>query len=78
MGIIIKPTTKSCTKNIKRLIYEKHLEFCLVQSGLQGDLFSFVMLFLWLSARAPSFQEPVDHLGFSEEPMFHIYPIVQM
>lgn len=45
------------------------------ESGLHGDIFFLVMLFLLLS---PSFSEPMDHLGLSEEPIIYVYQMTQM
>lgn len=45
------------------------------ESGLHGDIFFLVMLFLLLP---PSFSEPVDHLGLSEEPIIYVYQMTQI
>lgn len=45
------------------------------ESGLHGDIFFLVMLFLLLP---PAFSEPVDHLGLSEEPIIYVYQMTQM
>lgn len=60
------------------LIYEKHLEQCLAQLGLCGDIIFLIILYLLLSPREPSFQEPMEHPGLSEGPISPVYQITQM